>query len=344
MRIKRLPLSAFKVGILSLLPLVLFSCRPSINVEELVFLTPDIEIDMLSDSTFFSEIGILLSHQGDIYMSTPERVQLVRMDKDLNLKNTIGRQGRGPQELLFFKSFLVTDDEVWIGDPNVSAFRKFTPEGQFIATETKSQNHYNNIERCAIEGDKIYFSDPNHDTQTSLSMLDLAQEDDSLRLRRFGTLTDFNHPSKSVLMNRSHIFIDQDYLIVVPLSIPVIQKYDKNTLELVETFDLMQISNMKGVYNHAISTEAAKLPNASYGLISDAYLHNNLLYIASFTSNNMPKDERSDFYGVMVFDISGTPRYVKRYLCKDFIHQLCVTDDYLYTSPGRGLLKRYPLP
>lgn len=69
--------------------LLLFSCAEEKEVPQ-VELHPQKSIEVLSDSSLFSKVRRMKAYQGDIFITEVGRGQILRLDADLNLKNTIG--------------------------------------------------------------------------------------------------------------------------------------------------------------------------------------------------------------------------------------------------------------
>lgn len=298
---------------------------------------------MLGDSTYFDYVKCMNEYDGDIYVSLAKPVQIARLDDDLNFKTTIGQPGRGPQEFLSVNKFTIDKDVIWVGDPGKNSFVRFATDGKYLNAVEKSRMHYTLAERFAVEDGKVYFSQPDLEKKRSLAVLDLDAEDDRV-LRQFGGFTDFQSPTKDMAQNRRHIFVTGDYIIAVPKSLPVIEKYDKQTLQLVETYDVTIHPMIKEVYALALNNPDIARPNVSYELLWDAYLHDDKLYVVYLTDPDSPKDKRSDYNGILVFEVGGETKLVKQYLLEDELMSLCVTDSYIYGAPTvKGQIKRYPL-
>ena len=69
--------------------LLFSSCREK-DVIPIVELHPQKSIEVLSDSSLFSKVRRMKAYQGDIFITEVGRGQILRLDADLNLKNTIG--------------------------------------------------------------------------------------------------------------------------------------------------------------------------------------------------------------------------------------------------------------
>lgn len=329
------------IYILLLVCMLCFSCKNTRLKEEVSVLTPDLQIAELSDSTFFSNINCMVEYQGDIYASLHQRTQIIRLDKDLNLKNTIGRPGRGPGEFIFTDKFFVVDDIVWAGNPGVRAMMKFSIDGNFLGVERKTKNRYALNVRLGSEDGIMYFTMVDEDKKTSLAALDL-NKDGSDAYRQFGPFVDFGSTTKNQNQNSKHVFLTRDHIFAVPISIPVIEKYDRNTLELLETYDMTTYLPIKENYKAVIEDPEQKAPNTSYSLVNDAYLHNGILYL--ICAGMAERNGKMERIGIMAFDTSGSIRYIKRYAFEEVPARICVTDEYLYAAAFRGgVIERYPL-
>ena len=334
--------------VLLFLPILIMSftsCIKRNNEVNVISLSSDLEIDMLSDSTFWKDINCIVERDGDIYVSMIERMQIARMDKDLNLKNTIGHRGRGPGEFVYLNNFCVEGNEILIGDELNSAFIEYTTDGEFKSSGERGNRRSDSDFRFCIENGKIYFSRPDVDTGTSLAVLgiDGSKTDDYIQ---FGNIKNFNPPFKTIRQNGRHVFINRDNIITVPYSLPIIEKYDKKRLEFKEAFDVLTIPKVDEWYKEVTNGSDMSKPNSIFSMVKDAYLHGNMLYILYFTPMSMLDKTPVEYMGALVFDVGGDEiEYVKRYTFgEDALYKICVTDDYIYGAlSGGGVIKRYPL-
>lgn len=334
-----------KLLFLTTLCLTVFcACKKNYQDVDIVRISPDLTIDMLSDSTFFKNVQTLVEYEGDIYMSLDNRMQIIRMDKDLNIKNIIGRQGRGPSEFIYINKFFVENDTIWVGDSGKQALMKFSTDGDFGGSIPRSKGRYALQTRFYVENNKFYFSKIDIADKTSLACLDLNKKEGE-DYKKFGELTEFSSDIKTDGQNRRHVFEYNGELISVPRSIPVIEKYDKNTLELKQKFDLSQIKDIDVINKKALEGNTQSNPAAFFILAFDMYVHENLLYIAFAGSvEKTINSENPQQLGIFVFNISDDIKYIKRYMFDGTINCFCVTDDYIYATPTQGgELNRYPL-
>lgn len=325
-----------------LLTIIVFaSCKTDKFDEHIIYLTSDKEINQLSDSTFFSSTKCMVEYDGYIYASLSQRMQIICMDKNLQLKKTIGKHGRGPQEFIYIDCFSIYDSILWVGNTGQLALMKFSITGDYIGTERKTSEQYPLNQRFAIDNNKIYFSQVNVDKHTSLAILDLNDADNTNYIE-FGEFTDFGQGYKSYEQNKRDVFITDDYIIAVPESIPVIEKYDKNSLNLIETYDLLTIPRISDIYNETIAFPELKEPYATYLITKDTYIHNGTLYILFPTLYS--QDSPEYFTGIFAFDIKKNIQFKNRYAFKEQMDIFCVTDEYIFTAPlTGGVIKRFPL-
>lgn len=329
-------------AIIYLFALILcFSCkRTSVAEVETVFLSPDMEIEVLSDSTFFKRVQCISEYDGDIYMSLDQRMQILRMDKDCSIKATIGGYGRGPGEFTFMNSFFVYDDEIWAGNTKDLAYSRFTIDGKFMGVEEKSHKLFS-FSRFFIEDNKIYFQKYNHQNKSSLVALNLNKNDDYIM---FGAVTEFQDEFKTGMENRRLVFGCKDCIIAVPEGLPFIEKYNRNTLELMEVFDVLNIPMVDVLYQEKLNHPQNLEDNVMISIMRDAYLHGNMLHVIYNIPKKISDEEKRDSYSCHVFDISGDITYVKRYMLDEPGSKICITDDYMYCADNsNSVLKRYPL-
>lgn len=220
---------------------------------------------------------------------------------------------------------------------------KFTLDGNFISTEHKTKKKYSLNERFAVDDSKIYFSKPNIDKKTSLAVIDLNKPKDN-NYKEFGAFTDFGQSYKNKIQNKRDVFITDDYIITVPESIPVIEKYDKNSLELIETYDLLTIPIIAEALETTLNHPDIADPITTYSIARDAYLHNGILYIMLPTPTIKMKDGHKEYTGIIAFDIKDNIKYLHRYPFNEDMNIFCVTDEYIFTAPlTGGVIKRFPL-
>lgn len=317
------------------------SCKKRSALQvEVVKLLPDKEMDMLSDSTFFEKVNCIVEYDGDIYLSLDQRMQIVRLDKDFNLKETVGMSGRGPQEFQYIKNIFVDDDVIWVGDVGKFSYMRFSTDGEFINTVKRSKGRYSLDNRFQVEDRKIYFSKRDLDKKTSLALLDLNKNDGADDFRQFGEFTEFTSETKTLTQNQRDVFVYNDELVVVPHSIPAIEKYDKNTLELTQRFDATVLPLIKERHDTFLKDQAESLSNTAHRFVFDSYLKDSLLYVMYMVK----APNENEYPLAMVFDISGEIKYVKQYLTNELMRNICITDDYIYASSFMGgVVKRYPL-
>lgn len=333
-----------RLGILNMVVFVLtacFSCTGSRDKEQVVLLTRDRVIDQLSDSTFFTAIDCLMACDGDIYATLRGRMQIARLDRDLNLKNMIGKQGRGPGEFNLIRQFSISKDTLRVENEGVGMM-KFTLEGEFIGMEEKMEGYSAVFNRYTVEDGTIYFSDPDPEKRLSLEKLDLRSDEEN-SLTRFGNFMDFGARKKNIGQNGRHVFVADEYILAVPAGIPVIEKYDRKSLELIESFDLATYPAIAEAYRIAASYPSSENPDVSQLLVNDVYLKDDLLYLCH-AGRIAGENGEMEPLGIMVYDVSKSTRYLKRYPVEMFLSQICVTDDYIYAAPVTGgEIERYVL-
>lgn len=319
-----------------------FSCSCNAKSSDKVLLYPDMSIDELSDSTFFNNINCLIEYDDDVYMSIDQRMQIIRMDEDLNLLATIGHQGRGPQEMVYVNSFFVDNDTIFVGDPGKLAYMKFDVNGNFISTIEESRNKYTLDSRFDVDNGLVYFSKINLETKTSMALLNI--EDDTYT--EYGAFDNFGGDMKNHGQNRRHVFLYRNSIIAVPVSIPVIEVYDAANLQLVTTIELSDIPYVNILDVEAQNGQTISEPNMTYSLVSDAYLKDNQLYVLYYPpKERINPDEYPGETRAFVFEIGGDTITLKKQLCfEDNITRICVGEKYLYGAMASGgSLKRYLL-
>ena len=335
----------FRVSILSGLCSVavglLYSCSSSVREVDYVALQADKSIEQFSDSTFFGNVSCLIGYGDDIYVSDKKRCQIFRLDTALNLLATIGSQGHGPQELGYVSYFSIDRDTLFVGDPTKLQILRFAPDGSFLESEdpdkTLPLNH-----RFGVKDNHIYYESTKY-IEDGNTLVDYDRGASELKHKPFGRFENFGYPIKNIEQNRRDVHLYGDRIVVVPLSIPTVEIYDRNTLELIRSVDISEVPVVWDMYQKMTSNrEILENPNVAYMLFLDSYLHDDRLYIAV----SIYSDDRLDHSVLLEFDLSkGGAEWVRQYDFPEWTDRICVTDDYIYGFvPTYSSIKRYPKP
>ena len=318
---------------------LLFSCNPQLSNVPMTTLTYDREANVFRDTIFFGTVKCLLEKNGSIYFTDKNNVRIMRTDKELNFLNIIGKsQGRGPKDLGYIEYFDVARDTLWVGDNWKQAFVKFTTYGEFLDVVEPGSGKFAASSRFMIDGQKVYLPKCDVKTGTSLAVLDMQTGE----YRQFGKSKDFGNININALMNMYDVFVDKDRIIGIPQNnTSLVEIYDTHTLELVESYNLMHLPQIKALDTKMRNNPNFGSPNWSYMLITNPYLSGHKLY---FTVNVYEGDSLHS--EILVLDTRDEMKLVKQYRLDEntFTTTFCVTDDYLYASvPQINAIRRYPL-
>jgi hypothetical protein len=320
----------------------LLSCGKRDNEVTRMTLTFDKEADAFRDTIFFGQVYSILEDNGDIYFTDYQNVRMMRVDKDLSLLNIIGKsQGRGPQDLGYIEFFDVARDTVLVGDIYKQAFVRYTSDGEFVDVVEGSKGRFAANSRYAVDGQNVYFSKVDVEKGTSLAVLNIQTGD----YKQFGETVDFGDPQENSILNMADVFVDKDRIICIPSNhIPVIEVYDKSTLRLIGSHNVMhlpQIAALDRAMKDRMSKNDQPGTFSYYVLITNPYLSGDKLY---FTVNVYEGDLL--YSEILVLDTRDEMKLVRSYSLDEdtFASTICATDKYLYAFVSRSnTIRRYPL-
>lgn len=101
---------------------VVISCSNSDKALIFKRLRPDLLISLLSDSSFFSDIGCLLAYKNQILAADFKREQILVLDTNMKLINTVGNDGDSVNNLYLIRHFAVSNDSIIAKDGGNNRF------------------------------------------------------------------------------------------------------------------------------------------------------------------------------------------------------------------------------
>ncbi|SHJ99012.1 6-bladed beta-propeller protein [Tangfeifania diversioriginum] len=117
--------------------------KSELNISEIA---ESIEYLPLAGDSVLATIMKVVHANGDYYVKD-NKSKFLRFDKNGNLKNQIGRRGKGPGEYRYVSNFVVhPNGNVYISGGKEGKIMVFSPEGKFLRTFDISQKYVSNFE------------------------------------------------------------------------------------------------------------------------------------------------------------------------------------------------------
>lgn len=279
-----------------------------------------------SDSSFFKNISCMAYGNGRLYMFDRDRGDVVAwgMKTDSSFY-AIGSIGGAPHELIYPIGFtLIPGDTTAILDIGSSALKLFRKNEYVRSVPAPGgvEEHF------FIDRNFVYL--PHFSDSTCYVKVDMYRErEDAERIKNCGhpfSITD--NPEMNTLRNTRHLVKGNGCLYAVCPSYPVIEKYDLQTDELLESYDLSEVSVIKErlsyIDTHPLSGKSF------YVFLADVCWHNDKLYLLYPTW-----DEKYGYLknSLLVLDCQPwlTPLCVYQ-LPDQIYNSFTVDNEYIYAS------------
>ena len=271
-------------------------------------LRSDIVKSDLSDGSFLSRAHRLIYKNGKLYMSETNRQQIIVFDENLNLLNTIARQGKGPNEVGFISDFSVKGDTVSVKDKVGLRIQNYKSGGAYIKSV--------NIQGISTE---INLS---HNFLYSNDILTIASKKDSALVRydfssgkpslinEFGKRYKFPTLNQNMYWNNRYVDIINDNIVAISDCQPFIELYNMDG-KLLNKYDFSYIPIIEKVVKSINSRPVVK--NMIYMMAAGYSIQGNDLYILFNTRN--PSYRRNK---IIKFSLDGNK----------------FTPEVIYTLPG----------
>lgn len=274
----------------------------------------DMSIDMFSDSSYFSDIRCMQHYNNHVYALDVERKQVIVFDENFQNTYTIGKGGSGPTELANPSGFYLYRDTTYVADygQGIKCFQKDSFLHTIKLLSTCEKRFF-----CAEHS--IYL--PIVTEKTTILKADKNHPENMLH---GGEATYFPEEKAKFIRNDRNLLTTGSYLYTVSDNIPVIEKYDVNTLELIAMFDFSTFDLVEKNIAYANSKHTA--PNSYYVQFSDAYLHDNHIYL--FCANLHP-----DYRVNKVLKLATEPKMKMEavYTLPGKVYgSFCISSDYLF--------------
>ena len=317
-----------KVGIIFFL-LTVVSCNQSRVATKGVSLSPVLEIDQFSDSTFFSDIRSMYAYQDRVYVSDYTRSQVMVLNNNGILISTVSSQGQGPGELIGPSSLFVHDDTLYVYDDKrkISVFYKDKYLRSFDVPTGLGGT------RFGLSGKHVIVANLEH--PNSLAIVDTHTDS----IVHFGQMFDFRSIERNRLRNGRFVLIQDSFVYAVSDNQPIVEKYSLQG-NFIDSYDYsdVKIVNEKLSYVQRMPEEE----KSYYILVNDCYLQNNKLYLLLVTR----KEDRMQSNIVLEMDITRTMQVDKIYnLGEGWFKSICGMSDCLWAfNRTKATLVKYKIP
>jgi hypothetical protein len=232
----------------------------------------DSQIEMFTDSSFFSNIRCMQYCDDYVYSLDVERREIIAFDEKFENTRFIGKPGPGPEELNVPGEFYVSEDTVYVLDYGAMGIKSFY-KNQFIDVYHVSPGAAD--KRFFYTSDYFYMP-----SATDSSIFLVMNKDISKKImdQRGGEPFKFETGKETIIHNsRSLLYDGNGSFYAISDNLANVQKYDLKTLKLVCDFDLSKIPLIKRNLNY-ISSQKREI-NSFYVYIEDSYIANNFLYL-----------------------------------------------------------------
>lgn len=254
---------------------LIYSCdslEKDIKIQDVV---PDKTISALSDSSYFSVLKSLVWSNERLLSSETERSQVFVMNEDLELINTIGRAGRGPQEMSDINYFCVYKDTIIIKDPGNDRMQFFDFKGNHLGyIKGVSTSPANYLSKFVYENGMFVTTAKN---DSAIVIFNPITGDAT----KFGKRYDFNSEIQNRIRNDRFILKGNNTIISVSDNQPFIESYDSKG-NLLNRNDY---SNIHLIREELIDISKQKISERSYAIIvadCNIYKDNIFLLINSY--------------------------------------------------------------
>lgn len=302
------------VSVLLLLPfLVLISCQQERQLQlETVKYRQLSLVEGWGDSIFLSQVRGLQFYDNVLYISDQYLSQVIETDNFFDFNRSIGRRGSGPEDFVSIESIALEDSFLYVFDMGHCATFCFEPERGFRSKYTLLGDRICMPYRFFVEDSCLYVSTA--EKEGLFLEVDMRMGKKSY----YGKRKDFGADLPNRIRNSRHLLKHNNKCIVVSDNIPMIEIYDLNSKQMVDSLDF---SNIDYIRKNLIENENIRQQNSYTMIVSDAYIDCNYLYILLFgtsssggtISNEILKIELSPV--LKIKEIIQLPGTIYRHIC-----------------------------
>ncbi len=288
------------IYIISVLILV-FSCGESSTKKiPIQKLEKDKSINQFSDSTFFSDVRSLYFYKDNFFISEYKRDNVFILDKNLQLKKTLGTKGQGPREFLGASHIFVYNDSIFVYNESKRVFEVLGYNNHLKTIKIpKSIAKADSGMRFCLYNDKFFISNSN--LKSSIASFSLKSDS----IMRFGNLKQMRTPKETRIKNHRHLNIIDNRILAISDHQPHIEIYDIKG-DLLLNYDLEDISLIKNVSNLNKKQEV----NSYYSIIQDTYVLKNKIFILVLSIDKNDKKQCNKIIQLEMVDDEIIPKQI----------------------------------
>jgi hypothetical protein len=299
----------------------------------------DTVIYTYTDSSIFGHISCMQHFKNRIYAVDVEQNQVSVFSENFDTVSFTGRFGRGPGEFSALCSpIYVYNDTLYVFNRSrVLRFYKGKYIDELISPIIRESG------RFVYNSGKYYLPYPTLTSTFVMANADTALTSEFVheRLLYAGTSVKYDDEIRTIHNNHRSLLTCDGYIYLFSFNFPVIEKYDIETLELLQSFDLSNIYEIQQNLKYAESLST--LPsNTVFSFIRDGYVYDSILYLLCSLPAEIKKGVTT-----AILRISLYPEMKVLDILKFEGHNitLCVTSEYFFTFDSKDYgIKRYRKP
>jgi len=304
---------------------IFLSCRQGKSNLEIKKLELSSFIEEYPDSSFFSNIKCMYFYKNFIYALDVNRRDIAVFDENFENFHLIGNPGEGPKEFTYPFIFYIESDTVYVLDGGSRSVKSFF-EGEFVNSYKLSDA---GTYRFFVANNGFYFSLPvDTSLYTVIPKYGTTHEND----KRFGKPFIFENGNETIMRNKRSLLLNKNFMYSVSDNLPVIEKYDIETLKKLEAYDLSNIPIVKS--NLSFIKSQKKEPKSYYVFLEDAYIDEYNLYLLCANLG-----ENYKVNTVLVITLNPTMHLKDIWeLPNKLYDSFCISSNFLYSFNSRNSL------
>jgi hypothetical protein len=300
----------------------------------------DTVIGMYRDSSFFGFISCMQYFDNKIYALDVEQKQVSVFSENFDTLFFIGRSGHGPGEFSSLcGSIYVYNDTLYVlNASNVQRFYKGKYTDVLMSPIIREGGRF-----VYISG-KYYIPYPTL-TSTFVAATDttLTSEFVYKNLLYAGMPVKYDDELRTIHNNHRSLLTHNRYIYLFSFNFPVIEKYDIETLELLQSFDLSNIFDIQQNMKYAESLSLP--PNAAFSYIKDGYVSDSILYLLYTPLHKKKESITTTMSAILRISLYPEMQVLDILKFEGYNTTLCITPEYIFTfEVSEYLIKRYKKP
>ena len=291
-------------------------------------------IDILKDSTYIYSAQCMYLDKDKLFLLDNRRSEVIVMDKELNLLNTIGREGRGPREFFDASSFiLIGGDTIIINDPGNNRLQMYYSNGSHIKSISRKNlsvkldlgfQYVNKVLTATSYGEK------------AIVMYRFHDDGSSKKIKEFGNRYSFNNAKQNAIRNDRYLQHYEENIIAISDNQPIIEIFG-NTGNLLIAYNFSKIDVVDKQLKYISNKKHSE--NSYMVLVEQTYLLDDQLYV--LINRNLPEYTSNT---IISFNLKPKISPSKIYHLPNNIYQAFAVDKahiYAYgESPGLQKLEK----